>query len=48
MKKSDLILLTVFFINTFGCLFMDYWVASLGWACAFLTQLRIMDVIKID
>ncbi len=26
----------------------ENWVAAMGWGCALLAQLRIMDIIRID
>ena len=48
MKKFEIFIAIIYLLNCFMCIFMQNWVAVMGWACAFLLQLRIMNLIEIE
>lgn len=47
-KKHEIFLTLVYAFNLVLCIYTKNWVAVMGWGCALLAQLRIMDIIKID
>lgn len=49
MNKNVEIFLAVLYVFNVGLAIVSgNYVAAMGWGCALLAQLRIMDVIKID
>ena len=47
-KKYEIFLSLVYALNVGMCIYLENWIAIMGWSCALLVQLRIMGVIKID
>jgi hypothetical protein len=47
-KKYEISLALLYVLNTGMSIYSENWVAAMGWGCALLAQLRIMDVIRID
>jgi len=47
-KKYEIFLALLYIFNLGMCIYTKNWVAVMGWGCALLAQLRIMDIIKID
>ena len=47
-KKFEIFLALLYFLNVGMTIASGNYVAAMGWGCALLAQLRIMDVIKID
>ena len=48
MKKFDIAMATLYGANICLSALLGNWVAALGWACALLLQLRIMNVVNVD
>lgn len=46
MKNYEKLLLGIFGVNIILTIFTGNWVATLGWGCAFMVQLRIMKYIE--
>jgi len=47
-KKWEIFLTVLYVLNVGMTIASGNYVAAMGWGCALLAQLRIMDVIKID
>ena len=47
-RKYEIFLALLYVLNLGMGIVSGNYVASMGWACALLAQLRIMDVIRID
>jgi len=47
-RKIETFLAILYVLNVGMCIVLENWIASGGWGCALLAQLRIMGVIKID
>jgi hypothetical protein len=47
-RKYEIFLALLYVFNVGLAIVSGNYVAAMGWGCALLTQLRIMDVIKID
>jgi hypothetical protein len=49
MNRNFEISLTILYVLNVGMsIYTENWVACMGWGCALLAQLRIMDIIRID
>jgi len=48
MKNYEKLLLVLFGINCLSAVFLGNWLAVLGWAYAFIVQLRIVKYINIE
>jgi len=48
MRKFEIGMVILYGINVMLSVVLGNWTATLGWACALLLQLRIMNVINID
>lgn len=46
MKNYEKLLLVLFGVNCVATTVTGNWIATLGWACAFMVQLRIMKYIE--
>ena len=47
-RKYEIFLALLYVFNVGLAIVSGNYVAAMGWGCALLAQLRIMDVIKID
>ena len=47
-KIIEIFLVLVYVLNLVMGIYLENWVAVMGWYCALLAQLRITGVIKID
>ena len=47
-KNVEIFLALLYVLNVGMSIVSGNYVAAMGWGCALLTQLRIIDVIKID
>lgn len=47
-KKYEIFLALLYVLNLVMSIYTKNWIAAMGWGCALLAQLRIMDIIKID
>lgn len=47
-KNFEIFLALLYVLNTGMSIASENWVAAMGWGCALLAQLRIMDIIRID
>ena len=47
-RKYEIFLALLYVLNVGMAIASGNYVAAMGWGCALLAQLRIMDVIKID
>lgn len=47
-RNVEIFLAVLYVINVGMTIVSGNYVAAMGWGCALLAQLRIMDVIKID
>jgi hypothetical protein len=47
-RKYEISLALLYLLNIGMCIYSENWVATMGWCCALLAQLRIMDIIRID
>lgn len=47
-RNIEIFLVLVYVLNVVTGIYLENWVAVMGWCCALLAQLRITGVIKID
>jgi hypothetical protein len=47
-RNVEIFLALSYALNVGMCIYLENWIAVMGWSCALLAQLRIMDVIKIN
>jgi hypothetical protein len=48
MRKFEIGMTILYGVNVCLSAVLGNWTAALGWACALLLQLRIMNVINVD
>jgi hypothetical protein len=47
-RNIEIFLALVYVLNVGMGIYLENWVAVMGWSCALLAQLRITGAIKID